>query len=163
MFWKLNKPKKLSITDNAKRGVLKYAWLPKLVYNEDIILSNDEELNNQLGFIWLDFYVACERYDLELMKWVEPPRIPGVYNCNSTTIESLKKNDYTDDEVWVYWTIKKQKELEKELEKESKKEKESCKKMRCYPEVNIGGPYKLEPMEDKNFIHSTSLDTNSKE
>lgn len=162
MFWKKNKNKMLSIPDNARRGVLKYAWLPKLAYNEYIILSEGEEIDNQLGYVWLDFYVDYERYDLELKKWVKTARTYGDYNCDEVTIEALKMNDYTDDEVWVYWVIKKRKELGKELENELKKElkKESSKKLSCYPDVNIGGPgpYKLEPIEDKNIIPGASLD-----
>ncbi len=107
MVWRKYKQELLSIPDKAVRGVLKYAWLPKLVYDENIPLEEGERYDKQLCYIWLDYYIAYEQFDSSVYKWTKKDmRKIGDYNCNEETINILKNSKYTDDVAWLYWEIK---------------------------------------------------------
>ena len=144
MFWK--KYKDTNIPEGSFRGVLKYAWLPTKVYNGDIKLEIGERYDKQLGYIWLDYYVEYQDFDIETYSWKKRKNLKGWdYNCDLESIESFKNNKYTDNVVWLYWEIKNREKLEKELIKELNKKLDEDIKMA------EEASYKLEPVNVKTI------------
>lgn len=96
------------------RAVLKYAWLPKVVVNE-AISGPDIVTADQLQLIWLEHYSIIEHYNQDKGKWIKNSVQPFI-NPDEKTLNELSKPEFKETELswFLYWEIKKKRELAKE-------------------------------------------------